>query len=136
MYYVHGIHIRRVYDPPTPNDGARLLVDRLWPRGVTWEKLQLAGWLKGVAPSDSLRHWFNHDSAKWEEFQRRYAAELEQNPRAWQPILQAACDGIVTLLFAARDTRHNNAAALRTFLEKKLAGPGVKTASVSRSGPG
>jgi uncharacterized protein YeaO (DUF488 family) len=105
----------------TPDDGARLLVDRLWPRGVKKEKLRLAGWLKGVAPSDSLRHWFQHDSEKWEEFQRRYSAELERNRPAWQPILQAARNGRVTLLFAAKDAEHNNAVALKAFLERKLA---------------
>jgi len=118
---VNGIQIRRVYEPPARDDGARLLVDRLWPRGVKKEKLQLAGWLKEVAPSDSLRQWFDHDPARWEEFQCRYAAELEANPKAWQPILQAARDGTVTLLFAAKDADHNNAVALKAFLEQKLA---------------
>jgi uncharacterized protein YeaO (DUF488 family) len=119
---VNGIQIRRVYEPPTPDDGARLLVDRLWPRGVKKEKLQLAGWLKEVAPRDSLRQWFDHDAAKWEEFKRRYFAELEQNPQAWQPIVQAARRGRVTLLFAAKDLEHNNAVALKAFLDRKLAG--------------
>jgi uncharacterized protein YeaO (DUF488 family) len=119
---VNGIQTRRVYDPAAPDDGARLLVDRLWPRGIKKEKLQLASWLKEVAPSDSLRRWFDHDPARWEEFQRRYGAELEANPKAWQPILQAARDGKVTLLFAAKDAEHNNAAALKVFLEQKLAG--------------
>jgi uncharacterized protein YeaO (DUF488 family) len=98
-----------------------LLVDRLWPRGVTKEKLQLAGWLKEAAPSDTLRHWFDHDPARWEEFQPRYEAELEANPKAWEPILQAARNGRVTLLFAAKDADHNNAFALKAFLERKLA---------------
>ena len=118
---MNGIQTRRVYEPPAPEDGARLLVDRLWPRGVKKEKLQLAGWLKEVAPSDYLRQWFDHDPARWEEFQTRYAAELEANPKAWEPILQAARDGRVTLLFAAKDAEHNNAAALKAFLESKLA---------------
>jgi uncharacterized protein YeaO (DUF488 family) len=118
---VNGIQIRRVYEPPAPEDGARLLVDRLWPRGVKKEKLQLAGWLKEVAPSDSLRHWFDHEPARWEEFQTRYAAELKANPKAWEPILQAARDGKVTLLFAAKDADHNNAIALKAFLDRKLA---------------
>ena len=104
-----------------PEDGARLLVDRLWPRGATKDKLQLAGWLKEAAPSDSLRQWFDHDPARWKEFQRRYKTELEANPRAWQPILQVARDAKVTLLFAAKDADHNNAIALKAFLDRKLA---------------
>jgi uncharacterized protein YeaO (DUF488 family) len=114
------IRTRRVYEPPAPDDGARLLVDRLWPRGVKKEKLHLTGWLKEVAPGDSLRHWFNHDPGRWEEFQRRYAAELERQPGAWRPILQAARNGRVTLLFAAKDEQRNNAVALKAFLERKL----------------
>jgi uncharacterized protein YeaO (DUF488 family) len=96
-------------------------VDRLWPRGVKKEKLELAGWLREVAPGDALRKWFKHDPARWSEFQRRYAAELERNPQAWQPILEAARKGRVTLLFAAKDAEHNNAVALKAFLEPKLA---------------
>ena len=116
---MNGIQTRRVYEPPAPDDGARLLVDRLWPRGVSKEKLLLTGWLKEVAPSDALRQWFNHDPARWAEFQQRYAAELEANPKAWEPILQAAREGRVTLLFAATDEQHNNAVALKGFLERK-----------------
>jgi len=111
-----------VYGPPAPQEGARLLVDRMWPRGVKKERLHLAGWLKEVAPSVPLRQWFNHEPARWSEFLRRYSAELERKPGAWQPILQAARDGNVTLLFAAKDEEHNNAVALRAFLEQKLAG--------------
>jgi uncharacterized protein YeaO (DUF488 family) len=116
---VNGIQTRRVYDPPEPGDGARLLVDRLWPRGVKKESLHLTGWLKEVAPSDSLRKWFDHDPAKWEEFQRRYFAQLEKNPKSWQSILHAARGGRVTLLFSAKDPEHNNAVALKAFLEDK-----------------
>jgi uncharacterized protein YeaO (DUF488 family) len=118
---VNGIQIRRIYEPPAPDDGARLLVDRLWPRGVKKTELRLASWLREVAPPDALRQWFQHDPAKWSEFQRRYAAELEKNPQAWEPILQAARKGKVTLLFAAKDAEHNNAVALKAFLERKLA---------------
>ncbi len=109
-----------MHDPPAPDDGARLLVDRLWPNGVEREKLRLAGWLKEVAPSDPLHQSFSHDPARWDEFQRRYFGELEQNPQAWQPILQAARGGRVTLLFAAGDAEHNIAVALKAFLESKL----------------
>jgi uncharacterized protein YeaO (DUF488 family) len=116
---VNGIQTRRVYDPPSLEDGARLLVDRLWPRGVKKHALRLAGWLKELAPSDTLRKWFAHDPAKWEEFQRRYSAQLEENPMGWQPILRAAKEGRVTLVFSAKDPEHNNAVALKTFLERK-----------------
>ncbi len=115
------IEIKRVYDPPTPDDGARILVDRLWPRGVSKAKLQLTSWLKEVAPSDALRKWSHHDPARWGEFQRRYFAELKDNAAAWRPILEAAKRGRVTLLFGARDTERNNAVALKTFLERMLA---------------
>ena len=115
-----GLQNKRVYEPSAPEDGTRLLVDRLWPRGIKKEKLQLAGWLKEVAPSASLCKWFHHDPARWKEFQRRYEVELEAIPNAWQPILQAARDGKVTLLFASKDEVHNNAAVLKTFLERKL----------------
>jgi uncharacterized protein YeaO (DUF488 family) len=118
---VKEICTKRVYEPPAPGDGARLLVDRLWPRGIKKENLQLSGWLKEIAPSDSLRGWFGHDPTRWEEFQRRYKQELEANPKAWEPILQAARGGRVTLLFAASDTDHNNAVALKAFLEGRLA---------------
>ena len=117
---MNGIQTRRVYEPQAPEDGARLLVDRLWPRGVKKEKLRLAGWLKEIAPSAPLRRWFDHDPAKWPEFQRRYSAELEKHPNAWRPILQAARQGNVTLLFAAKDAEHNNAIALKAFLEQKM----------------
>ena len=115
------IQIRRVYEPQAPEEGARLLVDRLWPRGVKTEKLRLSGWLKEIAPSAPLRKWFDHDPARWTEFKQRYFAELEEHPNAWRPILQAARGGKVTLLFAAKDTEHNNAVALKAFLERKLA---------------
>ena len=115
-----GIFVKRVYDPPAPGDGRRFLVDRLWPRGVKKEALKLDGWLKEVAPSDELRRWFGHDPAKWEEFQRRYFAELEAKPEAWRPLLEAARQGTVTLLFGARDEAHNNAVALKAFLERKF----------------
>ncbi len=114
------IKIKRVYEPPAPDDGQRFLVDRLWPRGIKKERLQLAGWLKDVAPSDELRRWFGHDPAKWEAFCRRYFAELEAKPEVWQLLLEAAREGNVTLLFSARDETHNNARALKAFLEERL----------------
>lgn len=117
------IRLKRAYDPAARNDGARYLVDRLWPRGVKKEALKLEGWLQEVAPSDGLRRWFGHDPKKWEEFRRRYSAELDRNAEAWVPLLEAARRGTVTLLFSARDPEHNNAVALKAYLERKLRSP-------------
>lgn len=113
------IRIKRVYDPPARGDGKRFLVERLWPRGMKKEALELDGWLKDVAPSTELRKWFGHRLERWEEFRKRYEAELRANPDAWQPILDAARKGNVTLLYSARDTEHNGAVVLRDFLEKR-----------------
>jgi uncharacterized protein YeaO (DUF488 family) len=114
------IKIKRVRDPAERGDGIRLLVERLWPRGVAKAKLKLDGWFKDAAPSTELRKWFNHDPAKWKEFQKRYFAELKKHPDAWQPILDAAEKGAVTLLFSSRDAEHNNVVALKKYLDKKL----------------
>ena len=111
------IRTRRVYDPPEPGDGTRFLVERLWPRGMKKEELPMDGWLKDTAPSDELRRWFSHDPAKWDEFRRRYDAELEGKPDVLQPLREAARQGNVTLLYSARDTEHNNAVALKEYLE-------------------
>ena len=110
---------KRVYEPAERSDGVRFLVDRLWPRGIKKEVLEMKAWLKDVAPSPELRKWFAHDPAKWQEFQRRYRKELEANPDAWQPILEAAKKGNVTLLYSARDTEHNSAVLLKEFLEDR-----------------
>ncbi len=110
------IRIKRVYEPPTAEDGRRYLVDRVWPRGATKAMLRLDGWLKDVAPSAVLRRWFGHEPARWPEFRRRYFAELARHPETWQPLLAEAARGSLTLLFSARDTAHNNAAALRDYL--------------------
>jgi uncharacterized protein YeaO (DUF488 family) len=115
------IQAKRVYEDPTHADGARFLVDRLWPRGVKKPALRLDGWLKDAAPSDPLRRWFAHDPVKWPEFCRRYFAELDARPDAVQPILDAARRGPVTLLFSASDAEHNNAVALREYLDTRLA---------------
>lgn len=114
------VTIHRVYDTPLPQTGRRFLVDRLWPRGIRSDDLALDGWLKDVAPSDALRKWFAHEPAKWDEFRERYAAELENRPQAWKPLLDAAREGSVALLYSARDEQHNNAVALREFLLRKL----------------
>lgn len=113
------IRVKRVYDRPESGDGARFLVDRLWPRGIKRDALHLTDWLKEAAPSDSLRKWFGHDPAKWEEFRRRYFAELDKKPDALRPLLDAAIRGHVTFLFGTKDVRHNNAVALKEYLEVK-----------------
>ena len=115
------IHIKRAYDEPEPGDGVRILVDRLWPRGIRKDELHLDGWNKEVAPSNELRSWFGHEPGRWEDFNRRYFNELDKNPAAWQPILKMARSGNVTLLHAARDREHNNAVALATYLAARLA---------------
>ncbi|MCZ6481013.1 MAG: DUF488 family protein [candidate division NC10 bacterium] len=114
------IRVKRVYDPPSSRDGRRFLVDRLWPRGVKRDALSLDEWLKDVGPSDALRRWFAHKPSRWDTFQRRYAAELDRRPEVWRPLLQAARKRTVTLLYSARDPEHNNAVALKTYLEAKL----------------
>lgn len=113
------IQIKRAYEPPAKTDGQRLLVERLWPRGIRKEALKLDAWLKDAAPSTELRKWFNHDPERWLEFQRRYRAELDQHSAAWQPILDAAAKGDVTLLFSSHDAEHNNVVALKAYLEKR-----------------
>ena len=114
------IQIKKVREPAAASDGERFLVDRLWPRGVRKEALVLDGWLKKVAPSDSLRRWFNHDPAKWKQFQRRYRTELDSEPEVLPPLLEAAKKGDITLLFSAHDAEHNNAVVLKAWLEDKL----------------
>ena len=112
-----SIKLKRVYATPIKDDGFRILVDRLWPRGITKEKARVDLWLKDIAPSTDLRKWFGHDPAKWKEFQKRYEQELMQN----EPVLENLRRIIkeqnkVTLVFAASDENHNNAVVLRTFL--------------------
>lgn len=115
------IQIKRAYESASDQDGARYLVDRLWPRGVSKEDLRVEDWLRDLAPSDELRRWFDHDPQRWEEFVQRYHAELDARPDAWQPLVEAAERGHVTLVYAARDTRHNNAVALAHYLQERLA---------------
>ena len=118
------VRLKRAYEPPEKGDGYRVLIDRLWPRGLKKEELRLQAWLKDLAPSDGLRRWFGHDPAKWDEFRRRYARELKAHPEAWEPILKASRRGRVTLLYSSHDTEHNNAVALKEYLERKLRRPG------------
>jgi uncharacterized protein YeaO (DUF488 family) len=115
------IRVKRVYEPPAKSDGVRFLVDHLWPRGLKKEAVQVEGWIKPVSPSNELRSWFGHEPAKWKEFQRRYFEELNRQPEAWAPLLDVAQAKDITLVFSARDIEHNNAVALKAYLEKKLA---------------
>jgi uncharacterized protein YeaO (DUF488 family) len=114
------IQVKRAYEPASKDDGERFLVERLWPRGVKKEDLQVGAWLKDVAPSSELRQWFQHDPAKWAEFRRRYFRELEKHSDAWQPLLARARRGRVTLVYSSHDTQHNNALALKEFLDRKI----------------
>ena len=109
------IKLKRVYAEPSKSDGKRILVDRLWPRGLSKEKAQVDLWLKEVAPSNELRKWFSHDPEKWPEFKKRYRAELKQNPEAFAE-LKAAAKNNTTLLYGARDTEHNEAVILQQLL--------------------
>jgi uncharacterized protein YeaO (DUF488 family) len=119
------IQVKRAYEPAGKNDGARFLVERLWPRGVKKESLPIEDWLKDVSPSTELRHWFQHDPRKWREFRRRYFRELEEHPDAWQALLTRTRRGRVTLVYSAHDIAHNNAVALKEFLEQKIPARGV-----------
>ena len=111
-----NVGLKRAYEPPAPDDGARILIDRLWPRGVSKEHAALDQWMKEIAPSTELRKWFGHDPAKWEEFRRRYAAELHQNADLLGQLRALARKGHVTLVYSAHDEQHNDAVALRGVL--------------------
>jgi uncharacterized protein YeaO (DUF488 family) len=115
-----AIRLKRVYEPAAAADGCRILVDRLWPRGLSKRKARVDLWIKDAAPSPGLRRWFGHEADRWPEFKRRYAAELKARPEGVAPILARARRGRVTFLFAARDPRRNNAAALKQYLERRL----------------
>ena len=112
------IKLKRAYDGPARDDGARFLVERLWPRGIRKANLPLDGWLKDVAPSTELRRWFAHDPRKWSEFRRRYGLELRRKASYLEPLVAAARRGPTTLVYSARDTEHNAAVVLRDYLAK------------------
>ena len=112
------IRLKRVYDPPSPSDGVRVLVDRLWPRGLKKEDAALDRWDRDIAPSNELRKEFGHDHSRWDEFKARYFAELDANPEPVKRLAREARKGTLTLLYAARDTEKNNAVALREYLQK------------------
>ena len=112
------VKLKRVYEPPSPGDGTRVLVDRLWPRGLSKSAAAIDHWMKDVAPSTELRKWFAHDPARWAEFKRRYEAELRAHADAVDALRKLAHDGPVTLVYAARDQEHNEAVVLRDLLAR------------------
>jgi uncharacterized protein YeaO (DUF488 family) len=114
------IKLKRAYEPVSRTDGARFLVERLWPRGVLKAKLRIDAWPKEVGPSTELRKWFSHDPEKWSKFRQRYFRELDARPQAWQPIVSAARRGSVTLVYSSHDALHNNAVALQEYVRRKL----------------
>jgi uncharacterized protein YeaO (DUF488 family) len=114
---VMTIRLKRAYEPPTPSDGRRILVERLWPRGVSKQKAELDLWLKEIGPSAELRKWFAHDPAKWTDFQRRYREELRQRPEEVAQLMRLIGEGPVTLVYGSRDETHNSARVLKAYLE-------------------
>jgi uncharacterized protein YeaO (DUF488 family) len=115
-----SIRVKRIYEAPGEDDGFRVLVDHLWPRGLKKEDAHIDRWFKEIAPTDELRRWFGHELAKWEEFKRRYFEELDSHPEAFSELAGIAGKGRVTLLFAAKNEKFNNAVALKDYLETKL----------------
>ena len=111
------IELKRAYEKPSPDDGFRVLVERLWPRGVSKEAARLDLWLKDVAPSPELRKWYSHDLAKWTEFQKRYRAELEENTSDLNLLKEKSRGETITLVYAASDKEHNSALVLKKFLD-------------------
>ncbi|AWN75139.1 DUF488 domain-containing protein [Legionella anisa] len=116
---MHKIKIKRIYETPDSADGYRILVDRLWPRGVKKETAAIDLWLKEVSPSNELRQWFNHEPDKWQEFQKRYAQELTEKQEQLATITTHAKNQTVTLLYSAKDAKHNNAQALLEFIHAR-----------------
>ena len=114
------LKLKRAYERDTRADGTRILVERLWPRGLSKQVLHVDVWLKDVGPSTELRQWFGHDPEKWRRFRARYRRELDSRPEAWRPIVTAARRGTVTLVYSSRDTEHNNAVALEEYLRPKI----------------
>ncbi len=118
------IKLKRAYDPPEDEDGTRVLVDRLWPRGVSKERIRIDQRMSDIAPSNELRHWFNHDPAKWDEFHRRYLAELDNPERQAEldSLARIAEQGILTLVYGAKDTERNQAVVLKELIEARMNG--------------
>jgi uncharacterized protein YeaO (DUF488 family) len=113
-----GILLKRAYETPAPSDGCRILVERLWPRGLSKQDARIDLWTKETAPSPELRRWFSHEPERWTEFKRRYFKELGRCPAALEPILDRLGSGAVTFVFAAREIRYNNAVALKEYVER------------------
>jgi len=114
-----SITIKRVYEEPSKEDGKRILIDRLWPRGLTKEKAKIDLWLKNIAPSTELRKWFGHDPAKWQEFKKRYLVEIKKNIQVLSELEGELKKGQGTLVYGAKDEEHNDAVVLKEYLEKK-----------------
>jgi len=124
-----NVKLKRAYDHPAEGDGTRVLIDRLWPRGVKKADAAIDEWIKDIAPSTTLRKWFGHDPARWQEFRSRYAAEVRQHPEQLDRLKVLARQGLVTLVFSAHDEVHNDAVALREFLLERQTKRKPKTAS-------
>ena len=114
-----NITLKRVYEQPTKSDGKRILVDRLWPRGLTKEKAKVDVWLKEIAPSTELRKWFNHEPSKWPEFKKRYRTEMHNNAKAISVLKDYLASGKVTIVYGAKDEEHNEALVIKEYLEEK-----------------
>ena len=114
------IKLKRVYEAAASSDGSRVLVERLWPRGVRKANLRIDAWLKEIGPSNDLRRWFAHDPKKWHVFRERYFVELDSKPKVWKGLVQAARRGAITLIYSSRDPEHNNAVALKDYLQTKM----------------
>lgn len=112
----HNVRLKRAYEPPSGQDGKRILIDRLWPRGVSKDAAALDEWMKDIAPSTDLRKWFGHDPARWEEFRRRYAEEVHHNPELLGQLRSLARHGPITLVYSAHDEEHNDAVVLRDLI--------------------
>lgn len=115
-----SIAVKRVYEPAAKTDGYRVLIDRLWPRGLEKDDVLLDQWAKELAPSTALRQWFGHEPARWDGFRHRYATELDALAEHWRPLAERAARHVVTLLYGARDEEHNNAVALKAYLDNWL----------------
>lgn len=112
------VQLKRAYDPPSPRDGSRVLVDRLWPRGVTKEKLKIDAWMRDLGPSDALRKWFGHDPTRWEGFRRRYLRELARKKGLLRELVAHARGGKLTLVYSAHDSVHNQAVVIKEVLAR------------------
>jgi uncharacterized protein YeaO (DUF488 family) len=115
-----GLKVKRVYDEPAKSDGHRVLVDRIWPRGLKKTEARIDAWLTEIAPSTALRKWFKHDPGKWEQFKKKYGAELKAHREEVEKLATESRKRSVTLLFGAKDTAHNNALALKEYIEELM----------------